>query len=165
MVATVIPPSFTGNSLNVCESLDQTTQLFCAAALDSFTIDWLLRQKGTTNIKMFFVYQLPIPRLTQADAACGPTVQRATRLICTTPEFDALAKEVSAALKLPPAAVKGVTDAVARARLRAELDGLIAHLYGLTESEFTHILSTFPLVAEGVKTATFAAYREVAAKP
>ena len=28
MVATVIPPSFTGNSLNVCESLDQKTNYF-----------------------------------------------------------------------------------------------------------------------------------------
>jgi len=79
--------------------------------------------------------------------------KRAAKLICTTPEFDALAKEVSAALKLPPAAVKGVTDAAARARLRAELDGLIAHLYGLTESEFAHILTTFPLVAQPVKDA------------
>ena len=32
-----------------------------------------------------------------------------------------------------------------RARLRAELDGMIAHLYSLTESEFAHILAAFPL--------------------
>ena len=28
--------------------------------------------------------------------------------------------------------------------MRAELDGRVAHLYGLTEDEFRHILSTFP---------------------
>ena len=28
---------------------------------------------------------------------------------------------------------------------------LIAHLYGLTEKEFTHILSTFPLVPQETK--------------
>jgi len=162
MIATIIPPSFTGNSMNVCESLDSVTQIFCVAVLDSFAIDWLLRQKVTTNINMFFVYQLPIPRLTATDAAFAPIVQRATKLICTTPEFDALAKEVSTALKLPAAAVKGVTAAGARAQLRAELDGLIAHLYALTESEFAHILTTFPLVAQGVKDAALAAYRAVA---
>lgn len=56
----------------------------------------------------------------------------------------------------------GATDFAERARLRAELDGLIAHLYGLTEAEFAHILSTFPLVPEPVKVAAHNAYRNVA---
>lgn len=55
----------------------------------------------------------------------------------------------------------GATDPVESARLRAELDGLIAHLYGLTEAEFAHILGTFPLVAEPVKIAALNAYRDV----
>ena len=38
-----------------------------------------------------------------------------------------------------------------RARLRAEADGLVAHLHGLTECEFTHLLTAFPLVAAAVK--------------
>lgn len=32
-------------------------------------------------------------------------------------------------------------------------------LYGLTESEFIHILSTFPLVSDETKSATLAAFR------
>ena len=44
-------------------------------------------------------------------------------------------------------------------RLRAELDGLIAHLYGLTEEEFSHILSTFPLVAEEIKAAALGEFK------
>ncbi len=47
------------------------------------------------------------------------------------------------------------------AKLRAELDGLIAHLCGLTEAEFAHILTTFPLVKEPVKVAALNAYRDV----
>ena len=105
---------------------------------------------------MFYVYQVPVPRLTAQDAAFAPIVARAARLICTTPEFDALAQEVG--LASHPA---GATDPAAHARLRAELDGLVAHLYGLTESEFAHVLSTFPLVAEPVKIAALNAYREV----
>ena len=45
--------------------------------------------------------------------------------------------------------------------LRAELNGQIAHLYGLTETEFAHILNTFPLVTEPVKVAALNAYRDV----
>ena len=49
-----------------------------------------------------------------------------------------------------------------RAKLRAELDGLVAHLYGLTEEEFIHILGTFPLVGSAVKVDAHNAYRRVA---
>ncbi|MGB8344559.1 MAG: ATP-binding protein, partial [Ktedonobacteraceae bacterium] len=52
-----------------------------------------------------------------------------------------------------------------RSKVRAELDGLIAHLYGLTEEEFQHILGTFPLVEENVKKAALETYRYYALVP
>lgn len=66
-----------------------------------------------------------------------PIVTRAARLICTTPEFDELARAVGL-----QGYQEGATDPAERARLRAELDAMVAHLYGLTEEEFRHILST-----------------------
>jgi len=59
---------------------------------------------------------------------------------------------------------QGATASAERARLRAELDGLVAQLYGLTESEFAYILTTFPLVAQPVKDAALEAYRAFRAK-
>ena len=56
----------------------------------------------------------------------------------------------------------GVADPAERAKLRAELDGMVAHIYGLTEDEFAYVLSAFPLVDEPVKAAALAAYRELA---
>ena len=53
----------------------------------------------------------------------------------------------------------GVTDPAGRLKLRAELDAIIAHLYGLTEEEFAHILSTFPIVPQEVKHATMEEFR------
>jgi hypothetical protein len=41
------------------------------------------------------------------------------------------------------------------------MDGLIAHLYDLTEAESAYILGAFPLVAEPVKIAVLNAYRDV----
>jgi hypothetical protein len=113
-----------------------------------------------TNVNMFYIYQLHIPRLTEKDPAYGPIVERAAKLICTTSEFDDLAKEAGLDSHL-----NGVTDPAQRAALRAELDGMIAHIYGLTEEEFRHILSTFPLVAAEVKEATLEAYRRFAPDP
>jgi len=77
----------------------------------------------------------------------------AAKLICTTPEFDALAQS---------AGLTGHQDAVtqddARAELRAELDARVAHLYGLTETEFAHVLEGFPIVKAQVKTAALDAF-------
>ena len=130
--------------------------LFCAGILNSFVIDWLLRLKVTTNINMFYIYQLPVPRLTTKDPAFAPIMQRTAKLICTTSEYDTLAREVGLGSHKD-----GVTDTLERARLRAELDGLVAHLYNLTEEEFAHILDTFPLVTDPVKVASQNAYRDV----
>jgi hypothetical protein len=149
-------------------SLSDTEKLFVVGFFNSFTVDWLLRQKITSHLNMFYVYQVPLPRLTDSDPAFPPIVTRAARLTCTTPEFDDLAKAVGLKPLSPgpsPTGGRGeqygVTDLVERARLRAELDGLIAHLYGLTEAEFAHILGAFPLVAEPVKIAALNAYRDV----
>jgi hypothetical protein len=108
---------------------------------------------------MFTFYQLPLPRLAERDIAFEPITSRAARLICTTPEFDDLAKEVGLGNHKA-----GATDFAERALLRAEIDGLVAHLYGLTEEEFAHILATFPVVEASVKDAALAAYKAFAPK-
>ena len=46
-----------------------------------------------------------------------------------------------------------------RARLRAEINAQVTHLYALTAPEFTHLLSTFPLVPAPVKAAAVVAFR------
>jgi len=111
----------------------------------------------TANINMFYIYQLPIPRLSEKDPQFMPIVSRAAKLICTTPEFDELASEVGLGSHK-----NGVTDPAERAKLRSELDGLVAHLYGVTREEFQHILSTFPIVAQEVRDAALRAYDDVA---
>ncbi len=55
----------------------------------------------------------------------------------------------------------GVTNEIERGKLRAELDGIIAHIYGLSEEEFQYILTTFPIVPDPVKLNALNAYRDV----
>ena len=97
-----------------------------------------------------------MPRLAQSNPYFSDIIERAAKLICTTPEFDDLAAEVGL-----DSHVNGITNEAKRAQLRAELDGMIAHLYSLTEAEFTHILSTFPIVPEDTKQAALDEYRKL----
>ena len=164
LIATMLPPqTFCSENFqtilrchpSVESPPDNATCLYLVAVWNSFVVDYAIRMTVSANVNFFYVYQLRIPRLTAHDAAFALIVDRAAPLICTTPEFDGLAKEVG--LKSHR---QGVTNEVERAKLRAELDGLIAHLYGLTESEFAHILTTFPLVPDPVKIAAQNAYRD-----
>ncbi|MBE8987509.1 Eco57I restriction-modification methylase domain-containing protein [Nostoc sp. LEGE 12450] len=164
LISSIIPKSvFCGNSLLISLRYSENNQinmnnsemLFSTAIFNSLVIDYCLRQKVTTNLNMFYVYQLPVPRLTKNDRNFNDIVQRAAKLICTTPEFDELAQEVGLG-----SYQQGVTDEAERAKLRAELDGMVAHLYGLTEDEFSYILTTFPIVNATVKEAALSAYRK-----
>jgi Alw26I/Eco31I/Esp3I family type II restriction m6 adenine DNA methyltransferase len=160
LICTLLPKNVFANhklQLSSLESeLSKRELFFCCAIFNSFVFDFMVRQRVTTSISMFVMYQLPVPRSGNERVTQNAIVERASRLICTTPEFDELAREVGLRDHRD-----GVTDEVERARLRAELDGLVAHLYGLTEKEFAYILTTFPLVPEPVKVAAQNAYRDV----
>src|SRR5258706_9116029 len=109
-----------------------TSRLYLAGVLNSFVVDWQLGFRVTANVNMFYVYELPVPRLRESDGSFEQSVLRAAKLICRTEAFDRLAK----AARLSPADHRaGVTNPIERAKLRAELDAIVAHLYQLTEEE------------------------------
>lgn len=151
--------AFCGNSLLASRIAVDRDKLTTAlqAILNSFVFDYWIRQTVSANLNMFFIMQVPVPRIEDNDKFLNSLTVRTARLICTTPDFDDLAKAVG--LKSHR---DGATDPTERARLRAELDGLVAHLYGLSEEEFVHILGTFPLVPDAVKLDAHNAYRRVA---
>ncbi|OQA28413.1 MAG: hypothetical protein BWY57_03508 [Betaproteobacteria bacterium ADurb.Bin341] len=167
LVASIIPPAYHADNLAHVMPVDKkgervlgTSQALALCALfNSVVVDFSVRQRVTNNINFFYLYQLPIPRLTAKDAAFRPIVERAARLICTAPEFDDLAKEIFGG-KATARSV-GVTEPADRMRLRAEIDAMVAQLYGLTEEEFSYILTTFPLVDESVKQLTLNTYRDL----
>ncbi|NCR39942.1 MAG: ATP-binding protein [Microcystis aeruginosa W13-11] len=163
LISSLIPKLvFCGNSLSIseCEQNNfqdnQSFKIFIVAVLNSFLIDWMLRQKVSQNLNFFYIYQLPIPRLKEGDRYFEEIVENAAKLICVSEEFDELAKEVGI-----DSHKNGVTEETERAKIRAKLDAIVGHLYELNEIEFQHILSTFPLVSESVKTATFKAYQNL----
>jgi len=159
LVATVLPKNiFCGNSIltTTGKQIGYGELLYLASILSSMILDAFIRNKVSTNINMFFIYQLPVPHLSQTNPRLVSIANRAAKLICTTPEYDDLAAEVGL-----DSHNNGVTNESERIKLRAELDAIIAHLYGITEEEFAHVLSTFPLTPDPVKVATQNAYRDI----
>ncbi|MAQ94826.1 MAG: ATP-binding protein [Rhodothermaceae bacterium] len=170
-ISSILPPGrFAGNTLPTVQVYDQggarlisaETQLFVLAVGNSFVFDWLIRKKVTNHCNFFYVYSQNVPRLGPSDPRFQPLMERAARLVCVTPEFDALAAEVGLGSHHA-----GATDPAERARLRAEIDGLVAHLYGLSEEEFSHILfdesvTGFSRVPRAVRVDAQNAYRDIA---
>ncbi|MFZ4580208.1 MAG: Eco57I restriction-modification methylase domain-containing protein [Myxococcota bacterium] len=137
--------------------LSAKDRLYLCAIFNSFVADYWLRRSLTKHLSFMHVYNLPVPRLPAGDPGMEAVVHRAARLTCTTPSFDDLAR--AAGLRDHR---DGARDPDDRARLRAELDGLVAHLYGLTAEEFAYVLGTFPLVPAPVTLAAANAWRDVA---
>jgi hypothetical protein len=173
LISTVIPPyGFAGNSLSVNFPfhhekdrynelwISQAELLVLVAILNSFVADFILRSRMTTNLNLFYLYQLPVPRVSPRDNYFAKIVKLVAKLICTYPEFEPLAQETGLGSH-----ESGVTVSSERNKFRAELDGMIAHVYKLTEGEFRHVLSTFPLVEQEVKDAALDAYQALAPKP
>ncbi|MGA2738964.1 MAG: ATP-binding protein, partial [Bryobacteraceae bacterium] len=167
MISAILPPCFFGHTISAvrvlgtdgAEILPMPVQAFLCGVWNSFAVDYMVRAKVSSHLSFFYVYQLPIPRLPANDPAFIAIMNRSARLICSSPEFDAVAHEFG--LKGPD---EGATNPTERALLRAELDGIVANLYGLTEEEFAYILTTFPVVPEATKDAALAAFREYAPK-
>ncbi len=164
LIATIIPPAFHGENfqsiVHFQEEVNRATNnkecLLLVAIWNSFVLDYSLRHRVSANINFFYIYQLPIPRLKEEDKYFQEIVENAAKLICTTEEFEQLAKEVGIGSHK-----NGVTEEAERMAIRAKLDAIVAHLYELTLTEFQHILTTFPLVPESVKTATLKAYQNL----
>ena len=83
MICTILPPEcFAGNTLNLeqvfefqgdqsdwtqVRALRPMIQLYLCGALNSFVVDWLLRQKITSHLNLFYLYQVPVPPPCQYD--------------------------------------------------------------------------------------------------
>lgn len=144
LIAAMLPPMVgAGNSILVNTSMLPNANALCLISLlNSFVLDLILRSKVTNNVNMFYLYQLPLPRLIPGNPYFDAIVPRAARLTCTRPEFAGLWQEVMG--EPWDASVAPTGDE--REALRDEIDALVAHLYGLSRQDFEHILGTFPLV-------------------
>ncbi len=155
-IFSIVPWAGVANSLPILEMEKPAAKVVCALQADcsSFAFDFATRQKaGGTHLNFFIVKQLPVlPPETYTPALLDQIVPRVLELVYTAHDMAPFVRDCG--YDGPPF----VWDEERRVHLRAELDGIYAHLYGLSRDDFAYILDTFPIVKRKDE-AAFGEYR------
>ena len=150
MIAAVGPQAaYEVNANNILLPAELGPGAHCSlvANLNTFPFDYVVRQKmqGTT-LNWFIVEQLPVIAPADYDRTFGPTTARALvrhhvlRLTYTAHDMAPFARDLG--YHGPPF----IWNDEQRRHLRARLDALYFHLYGLSRADAAYILDTFPIV-------------------
>lgn len=138
LVAAVVPRAGVGNSLPLIAGLDARRACLMLALLNSFVVDYVLRQKASGgNLNFHVLEQLPVP---DPEALDDGLARRALELIYTSDELRDFARQCGHRGR--PFAV----DEERRRRLTAEIDVSLFRVYGLTRREVEHVLGSFPVL-------------------
>ena len=153
MIASIVPRSGVGNTLPllVPDAADvsgyQANAWLWTACLNSFALDFLARQKVQgQHVNWFIVEQLPVIAPDAYDRRFGDATaaelvrDHVLRLTYTAHDMEPFARDLG--YGGPPF----TWDEEERRHLRARLDALYFHLYGLDRDDAGYILDTFPIV-------------------
>jgi hypothetical protein len=114
---------------------DELDQAFLIGVLSSIPLDWYARRFVETHVNYFVFNPLPITRPPRNDMRWQRAVALAGRLAAPDKRFALWAKSVGVA--------HGSLPEDEKQDMIAELDAVVAHLYGLSESQLVHIFETF----------------------
>ena len=153
MIAAVVPRSACGNTLPVLmPTAEGTTQYsetawLSTACLNSLPFDFVTRQKVQgQHLNWFVLEQLPVIASDDYERRFGSTTARdlvrdhVLRLTYTAHDMAPFARDLG--YDGPPFR----WDEEERRHLRARLDALYFHLYGLSREDADYVLGTFPIV-------------------
>jgi hypothetical protein len=138
LIAAMIPPRAVTTHTLFClkTPLPADAQQVLCALLNSFVGNYLIRLRVNTHVTVALVSRLPVPVVHRSD-----------------PAFARLAA-LSRALTDSRGPVEEMCE-------YAELQALVARLYGLTEADFEHVLATFPLIPADVRTKALLEFRNL----
>lgn len=147
-IVAILPPAvLCGHTISVERRPAQRSNaaaLILVALMNSFSFDWLLRQRAAAHVGIYILADLPAPNL-------GPDADRflahgCLRLCCNHRGFAALWAEqlgnawheASSRRSWPV-----IAEDVDRWRLRAAMDAIVAHVCGLDLTQYKRILASF----------------------
>ena len=118
-------------------------------------MDFVARQKAQgTHLNWYIVEQFPVITSEDYDRAFGDTTARelvrdhVLRLTYTAHDMRSFARDLGCYGE------PFTWDAEERRHLRARLDALYFHLYGLSRDDAAYVLDTFPIVRQHDRAAT-----------
>ena len=166
MIASIVPISGFGNSIPIFlpihesdESASKEWSYLFVANLNTFAFDFVTRQKVQgQNLNLFILEQLPVIASDNYERRFGNKTAReivqdhVLRLTYTSHDMEPFARDLG--YNGPPFK----WDPEERRHLRARLDALYFHLYGISNHDAEYILSTFPIVRKEDE-ADFGRYR------
>lgn len=149
-ISAIIPPGYVcGHSIAVVRMSNLKQLCYLCGVMNSFVIDYFMRQKVSANVTMFNFLETPVPRISSGNLF-DEIVKKTAQLVATTPEFDQLKKEIGIS--------HGLTNENDRLLARAQLDVAVAKLYGISKEDLAYILEKFPNVDPKQKELVLGAY-------
>ncbi|MGW5211175.1 Eco57I restriction-modification methylase domain-containing protein [Streptomyces sp. NPDC004051] len=142
LIPAITPIAAVGNTLPLAlPNTHCTSSAALLANLSSFAADYVARQSVSgTHVNTFILHQLPVVTPIQAQHHTSFIVPRVAELTYTAYDMAGFASDL------------GVTGApfrwneTRRQVIRAELDALFFHLYGISHDDVDYILDTFSIV-------------------
>jgi hypothetical protein len=101
LASSIMPKTFHGNKFptvvpfregQTYRGPNESEALFLSSVLSSFVMDFLIRRKVMETLNFFFIYSLPVPRVSNNSSLreleiCNQIIGRAARLICIDDRF------------------------------------------------------------------------------
>ena len=155
LISTILPYNlFLGNSLNYLSplifngkkhvrSISLNETIFLCGIFNSFVIDFILRHKVATNLNIFYLMELPIPKFDKSNKLHNRVFENTVKLICTTDEFSKLRNSL------------GISDyetqSAKRFALESQINACVAKIYNLDHDDLKLILKNFPIANKQLK--------------
>ena len=147
VIASLVPWAGYGNTVPLLIGVDAPASARLAANLNAVCADFVTRQKAQgTHLNWYIVEQLPVIAADDYGRRFGGTTARdlvrdhVLRLTYTAHDMAPFARDLG--YDGPPFS----WDEEERRHLRARLDALYFHLYGLSRDDAGYVLGTFPIV-------------------
>ena len=114
---------------------DQKDEAYLLGVMSSIPFDWYSRRFVETAMNFHILEGLPVPRPERTDTLWQRVVELAGRLAAVDDRYAEWADAVGVEC--------GPLDPDEKDVMIFELDAVVAHLYGLSEDQLTHIFETF----------------------
>lgn len=138
-IACLLPPSVgavDSASVLVRRAGSEKSEAFLLAVLSSVIFDWYVRKWVEQNFTFELLKPAPIPRFPEAHEQASRLIEISGRLAAIDERYTDWAKAVGVKV----GSVKSDNE---KDLLIAEIDALVAHMYGLTRAQLDHIFKTF----------------------